>query len=144
MDHFSDDQLMALLAAGDVVPEVSERSLELARAAFDWRTLDGELAELVADSALDQAVALRSAATPRLVSFEGRNVLMELEIEARDDARIITGRLFPRQEATVEVIRLVGSAQVVETDVDGRFEVEVPAGPVAFDVLSIRTNWLVT
>lgn len=144
MDHFSDDQLMALLAAGDVVPEVSEESLDLARMAFDWRTLDVELAELVADSALEQTVALRSATSPRLVSFEGRKVSLELEIESRDDARVITGRLFPRQEATVEVIRLVGSAQVVDTDVDGRFVVEVPAGPVAFDVLSIRTDWLVT
>jgi hypothetical protein len=144
MDHFSDDQLMALLGSGDVVPEVSEGSLELARMAFDWRTMDSELAELVADSALEQVVALRAAATPRLVSFEGRNVSVELEIESRDAARVITGRLFPRQEATVEVIRLVGAAQVVETDVDGRFVVEVPAGPVAFDVLSIRTDWLVT
>jgi hypothetical protein len=144
MDHFSDDQLMTLLAGADVVPEVSEASLELARMAFDWRTLDVELAELVADSALEQTVALRSAATPRLVSFEGRKVSLELEIEARDEARVITGRLFPRQEATVEVIRLVGSALVVDTDVDGRFVVELPAGPVAFDVLSIRTDWLVT
>lgn len=144
MDHFSDDQLMALLADADVVPEVSEGSLELARAAYDWRTLDVELAELVADSALEPSVALRAAATPRLVSFEGRDVSVELEIEVRDESRVITGRLFPRQEATVEVIRLTGAPRAVDTDVDGRFVVEVPAGPVAFDVLSIRTDWLVT
>lgn len=144
MDHFTDDQLMALLRDTDVVPKVSERSLELARMAFDWRTLDVELAELVADSALEQEVALRAAATPRLVSFEGRKVSLELEIEHRDDARVITGRLFPRQEATVEVVRLTGAPIVVDTDVDGRFVVELPAGPVAFDVLSIRTDWLVT
>jgi hypothetical protein len=144
MDHFSDDQLMALLAASDVVPEVSEGSLELARVAFDWRTLDLELAELVADSALEQTVALRTAATPRLVSFESRSLSVELEIANRDDERAITGRLFPPQEATVEVVRLTGAPLVVDTDVEGRFFVEVPAGPVAFDVLSIRTDWLVT
>lgn len=144
MDHFSDDQLMTLLRAGDLLPQVSEASLELARMAFDWRTLDLELAELVADSALEQVVALRSTTTPRLVSFEGRRLSLELEIEIRDETRVITGRLFPRQEATVEVIRLVGAPLVVETDVDGRFVVEVAAGPVAFDVLSIRTDWLVT
>ncbi|RKQ84858.1 hypothetical protein C8N24_6488 [Solirubrobacter pauli] len=144
MDHFSDDQLMALLAAGDVVPQASESSLELARMAFDWRTLDAELAELVADSALEQAVALRAAATPRLVSFEGRDVSVELEIAARDEERVITGQLFPPQEATVEVVRPVGAPLTVDTDVDGRFVVEVKAGPVAFDVLSIRTDWLVT
>ena len=143
MDHFTDDRLMALLRDSDVLPEVSEGSLELARMAFDWRTLDRELAELVADSALEQAVALRSATSPRLVSFEGRKVSLELEIEIRDEARVITGRVFPRQEATVAVIRLVGPTAVVETDVDGRFVVEVPAGPVAFDVLSIRSDWLV-
>lgn len=144
MDHFSDDQLMARLAASDVVPEVSEGSLELARMAFDWRTLDAELAELVADSALEQTVALRAAAIPRLVSFEGRTLSVELEIAAYDDLRVITGRLFPPQEATVEVVRLTGAPLVVETDVDGRFVVELEAGPVAFDVLSIRTDWLVT
>jgi hypothetical protein len=144
MDHFSDDQLMALLGTSDVVPEVSEGSLALARMAFDWRTLDAELAELVADSALDQAVALRTTTTPRLVSFEGRSLSVELEIAAHDDIRVITGRLFPPQEATVEVVRLTGAPLVVDTDVDGRFVVEVSAGPVAFDVLSIRTDWLVT
>jgi len=144
MDHFSDDQLMALLGTSDVLPEVSEASFELARMAFDWRTLDAELAELVADSALEQVVALRTTTSPRLVSFEGRSLSIELEISERDDLRVITGQLFPRQEATVEVVRLTGAPLTVDTDVDGRFVVELEAGPVAFDVLSIRTDWLVT
>ncbi|MDA0185386.1 hypothetical protein OJ997_34085 [Solirubrobacter phytolaccae] len=136
---------MALLRDSDVLPEVSEGSLELARMAFDWRTLDAELAELVADSALEQMVALRAAATPRMVSFESQELAIELELDTRDDVCAITGQLFPPQAATVHVIRPAGTPLRVEADAGGRFVVEIPAGgPVAFDVMSIRTDWLVT
>src|SRR3954447_12070309 len=65
------EELRALLTRMDPVPD---RLDEAARAAFTWRTIDAELAELMADSAdaLDEsALALRSATVgPRMLSFE--------------------------------------------------------------------------
>ena len=145
MTDFDDDRLMAQLRAIELAQPVSERSLELARAAFDWRTLDAELAELVADSALAPPGAVRAVGQPRLVTFEGSNLAIELEIEPRGEGRLITGRLLPPQPAAMELVRPDGERRAVEVDAHGRFSAELAGGgPVAFRVLSLRTDWLVT
>ena len=64
LDSLDDDALMALL--GDAVAEsdaVSDRRRAAARAAFTWRSVDEELAELLHDSALDAGAAVRSSAS---------------------------------------------------------------------------------
>ena len=79
----SDDELMAELAAAvGEAAAVSERRRTAARAAFTWRTVDAELAELLHDSALDAGAAVRSGSDgPRMLSFRRAAVTLEVEID---------------------------------------------------------------
>lgn len=101
-DSAADDALLAELGAAlaelDVVnaDPTAERRRAAARAAFTWRSVDAELAELLHDSALDAGAAVRSAevSAPRALSF-GRSGLA-LEIEVDDDEVLV--------EVVVEVV----------------------------------------
>ena len=142
------DDLRELFARADPVPE---RCNEAARAAFTWRTLDAELAELMRDSAeLDAgALALRSAATgPRLLSFESPRLAIEAEVTITGPReRRLVGQLVPPMAATVTVeqggVRL--SAQADEL---GRFGFDrLGAGPARLRAalpdggMEIATPW---
>lgn len=79
-DDRSDDELLAEL--GEAVAEeqsVSERRRTAARAAFTWRTVDEELAEILHDSALDAGAAVRSVGTVRTLAFGTDGMTLELE-----------------------------------------------------------------
>jgi hypothetical protein len=141
-----DDPLMAdLRRLLDIVEPVSGRSLELARAAFDWRTMDAELAELVADSSLaGEHVAVRAEGQPRLVTFEHGTDSIELEIHERGEARLIVGQLDPERAADVTLVRPGGERERTRADATGRFSFELAAGgPAMLEALSLRTDWLV-
>ena len=74
---------MAELAAA-VTEEaaVSDRRRAAAKAAFTWRTVDAELADLLHDSALDAGAAVRSAGDgPRTLSFRRAAVTLEVEVD---------------------------------------------------------------
>lgn len=82
-DAMDDDELMALLgravADGEAVPEHRRAA---ARAAFTWRSVDAELAELLHDSALDAGAAVRSAAAgPRSLAFGRGGLTLEVEVD---------------------------------------------------------------
>src|SRR3954470_2494744 len=80
------------------VEPVPERLQEAARAAFTWRTIDAELAELMADSAEEDvgALALRGAAGPRRLSFESPAVAIEAEVTVTGPAqRRLVGQILP-------------------------------------------------
>ena len=90
----SDDDLLELvgraLRAADPVPD---RVLEGARAAWTWRTIDQELAELVFDSAAE-LTGVRSEDTARQLTFRAPG--MEIEVMIVDEAsRRIVGQLIP-------------------------------------------------
>jgi hypothetical protein len=78
-----DDALLARLreiaAHADGVPEYV---LAAAKAGLTLRDLDGELAELVADTALDSAgTAVRANGTePRLLTFEAESLVVSVEV----------------------------------------------------------------
>jgi hypothetical protein len=144
MDDADDDRLIEHLRVIETAG-LSERSRELASAAFDWRTMDAELAELVADSALEPMGAVRAHGQPRLVSFEGAGLMIELEIEQRGQARRITGQLLPRQAAAIDIVRPDGRTTTVQAEAEGRFVTELAGGgPVSFRVMSLETDWLLT
>jgi hypothetical protein len=127
----------------DLVEPIPAPSLELARAAFDWRTMDAELAELVADSAVD-AVAVRAAGQPRLVTFEHGEDAIELEIHLRGVGRLIIGQLDPERAADVKIEPFRSDPVVTRADDDGRFSFELAeGGPVKLKALSLETDWLV-
>ncbi len=81
--NLDDDALMALLdeavKEADAVPD---RRREAARAAFTWRSVDDELAELLHDSALDAGAAVRSSAGgPRSLAFGRSGLTLEVEVD---------------------------------------------------------------
>jgi hypothetical protein len=108
--------------------------VEAAQAAFTWRTVDAELAELTADSVLDGA-AVRASDAPRLLTFTAGAVSLVVEVAAStgvgDVARRLIGQIVGPHPAEVEVRHADGSL-TVPTDDYGRFRAApVPAGPIS-------------
>ena len=71
------DRLGRILNETDPVPaDVSE----FAKAAFDWRNIDGELASMEFDSSTEDVPSgVRSTATARMISFEAGEWTIDLE-----------------------------------------------------------------
>lgn len=142
------ERLRRMARATDPIPA---HVVELARAAFDWRTLDAELAALVLDSAEPElagagGVLVRSADEARLLSFEASDVTIELEVEEAGEERRLRGQLLPPQPAELLVQHAGGDIHAT-ADADGRFAVEgVPTGPVRLRVAlagraPVETQW---
>ena len=139
-------ELGALLARADPVPGPV---LEAARLALGWRTVDAELAALVADSlgAEGDLALVRSQGTPRLLSFEGPGLAIELEVIADDRRRRLIGQLLPASGGRVQ-IEHAGGVVAVEADERGRFGAgELLPGPLRLRVtpagreLTVHTEW---
>ena len=146
MSERDDEELMAELAAAvEEEAAVSDRRRAAAKAAFTWRTVDAELAELLHDSALDVGAAVRSGSDgPRMLSFRRAAVTLEVEI----DGESVLGEVIDEHEddaspATVTLQRPDADDRTVEADASGffRFE-EVGPGSVRFVVA--RAGWSLT
>ena len=143
----TDDELLDLLGhALDAADPVPEHVLAGARAAFTWRTIDTELAELVFDSSKELA-GVRAEESNRQVTFKAPGV--EIEVMVIDNGtRRLVGQLVPPAMHTVE---LVGADAVlsVESDRLGRFAFDaLEPGPVRLVVLGadgariVQTEWV--
>ncbi|KAA1424048.1 hypothetical protein [Nocardioides antri] len=146
MSERNDDELMAELAAAVAEEaEVSDRRRAAARAAFTWRTVDAELAELLHDSALDAGAAVRSGGdAPRMLSFRRAAVTLEVEV----DGDVVLGEVIDEHTddsgpATVTLQRPDSEDRTVEADASGFFRFDsVGAGSVRFVVA--RAGWSLT
>jgi len=152
--ELADEELLAELrtAAGRfdaVPPSVHDAAL----AAFELRNLDAELAELVADSAVEAGTVLvRGTAEPRLISFASPRISIELQVTAAAGARRLVGQVVGQvvgmPHGVVEVDHRDGVI-VVQPDDLGRFVASgVSAGPVRLRCElptggSVMTSWLV-
>jgi hypothetical protein len=129
-----DDELEAeLRRAAQLFDPVPARLVAFAMEAFEWRTIDGDLAELVFDSlAATGPTPVRGDDQSRLLTFSSPEVSVEVEIAPPGPARQITGRLVPAFAADIE-IRTIHRNVTVPADSLGRFSAVLPGGgPVRF------------
>jgi hypothetical protein len=155
-------ELRAMVAEADPVPALVA---EAAKAAFGWRRLDADLAELLSDSTLDvEATALARGhdAPVRSVSFSSAQLTIDVEVHVDlgggagagagagagvgvgvgvsvdGERRTLLGQLSPPSSATVEVQRADDDVTTtVKSDSLGRFRAQVVAGrPIRLRVLS--------
>lgn len=131
------------------IDPVPDRVDEAAQAAYTWRTIDAELAELTRDSLVDEADVhtVRSGAGPRLLSFESARLSVELEVaDLGRQGRRLVGQLVPPGRAAI-VVDHAGGRVETEADELGRFVVEgLRPGPARVrcrvdDVAEIETEW---
>jgi hypothetical protein len=144
----TDDELQELLGRALRAAEpVPDKVVSGARAAWTWRTIDEELAELVFDSATE-LTGVRSEDTARQLTFRAPGV--EIEVMVVDDgARRIVGQLIPPSECTVQ-LTTEDAVQDSRTDRLGRFTFDrVPPGPVRITVFGVdgghvaSTEWTI-
>ena len=108
-----------------------------------------ELAELAFDSLLeDDVVLVRGGDQPRLLTFEGASVTIELVVMAQAAIRNVVGQLVPVQRAMVEVVH-TGGVQSAHSDDLGRFEADaLGPGPMRIRVVPesgrpvTETDWV--
>ncbi|MDH3752557.1 MAG: hypothetical protein OEU32_01695 [Acidimicrobiia bacterium] len=144
-----DEELLELLGrAIDGADPVPDQVVEAARAAFTWRTIDEELAELVFDSMTDELVGARSSGdAERQVTFRAPGVEIEVMVTSEHSRRLV-GQLVPGQTAAIE-LRSDGGRQHGQADAVGRFVFgDISPGRVQLAITTndnrvVTTEWLV-
>lgn len=143
------DQLTARLrSVGKRVDPVPASVTAAARGAFDWRSVDAELAELVYDSWVDDAAlaGVRGSSGPRQLTFEASGVTVEVQVGDGLAPRLV-GQIVPAGPGTVEVRHRGGSLTLLVDDL-GRFAApRVPLGPLSLCCRgdassSVQTEWI--
>jgi hypothetical protein len=126
-DSWLPDKLQAVVAAADPIPFDVLQSL---RACFAQRSREGDLAELVYDSVVDETAGVRAGGGDRQLSFHGDQVSVEMAV-AHERGRVL-GQLVPAVAGEVEIRQTSGS-YVLPVDELGRFVADgIPKGPVSF------------
>jgi hypothetical protein len=122
--------------------EVPGRVVDAAVAAFTWRTIDAELAELDYDSLLDETLAVRSgeADPTRALSFRTGGSTLEVELAGQD----LLGQLLP--PGPVEVVLQTPDGDCpLRTNAAGFFTAPTPAGrPFRLWCRPAGGGWFVT
>jgi hypothetical protein len=131
-DKNPDDQLLGeLRRIATDLDAVPEDVTGFAKAALGWRRIDAELAELLADSAIEQEALAQTRsrlAQTREVTFRASGLEIDLEIQQVAPGLLLLGQLDPPVSASVEVQRDDGSvAAATDADDLGRFRIELPA-----------------
>lgn len=132
-EHMDDDELLTELRAAVAEADlVTDRQREAARAAFTWRTVDEELAELLHDSALEAGLAVRSGGDDvRTLSFASGALTLEIEI----DGELVMGQVTGGSAQHVVLQRTGAEDRQVNVDSSGFFRIsDVASGPVRFVV----------
>ncbi len=149
-DDERDDELAGeLRRLADRLDPAPPELLAGAVAAFAWRDIDAELAELVFDSLLDtdEAALVRGSPDRRLVSFAGGGLTVDVEVTAAGPERTIMGQIAPPQAGQVDLRR---GQETITLDADelGRFRSgPLPPGPLSLRLrpaggAPVVTDWL--
>jgi hypothetical protein len=151
-DLADDDTLVALLGeALDQTRPLPAAARAAALAAFDLGHLEGELARVVADSALDEPLvgARHDSAADRYVEIEAEHVRIEVELPAGQD--LLIGQVDPPDVGvvTVELATASGGVERFDVEVDGlgRFRTALGAGTMRLHLTTpegpVATPWVV-
>jgi hypothetical protein len=145
------EELAALLGRVDPVPaEVTE----FAEAALGWRRLDADLAELLADSALETeaAAGVRGAGAGRWLTFETADLSIAVEVRPEAGGHTVLGQLAPPLAGSrIEAQSADGTVMATaESDDLGRFRLTLAGtGRIRFRVVRpdpaappVETSWL--
>jgi hypothetical protein len=139
------EQLLSRLrSTATALDPVPDDVVRVSQGLYALRTLDADLAELVADS-LDTAGAVRGPAAVRLLAYEANGVTLELEVSQSGDSRALLGEV--TGAITAVTLETTGGSQEVAVDDAGRFQMaDVPAGPMrlrctAADGSAVATVW---
>ncbi|MEL7157763.1 MAG: hypothetical protein AAFN30_14335 [Actinomycetota bacterium] len=136
--EMSDEALFAHLSDLFADDRPPADAVEAAYAAFGWRTLDADLAELLEDSQVE-VVMFRQGSHARLLSYECEQGAIELGV---DDHAF---ELMVRPGAVAVVVHRPWGSSPLELDADGRAAATEPAGPIRFGIVwesgSILTPW---
>jgi hypothetical protein len=157
IDDIAEEQLLAeLRELGRALDPVPDHVLFAARGSLAWRRLDAELAELSFDSLVDGDLSLAGVRSGgdsvRMVSFDGPDLTVEVEVAGLGDRRRLVGQLVPPQVATVELRSASQhdqTAQDTRADTLGRFSLDlVAAGPTSLRCSlesgrTVETGWVV-
>ena len=151
-DHHTDDDLLdrlrGMFTQADPVPPLV---LGAARDSYGWRTIDAELARLVADSLMATASVRGSAA--RLLTYHAGDLTIEVEVTEIAGRLRVLGQVVPPQAARMHADQQ-GSAggRVAEVSADalGRFVFgDLSPGPTRFRCAResggppVQTEWTV-
>lgn len=145
--ELDDDALLALLrpVVAAIAPTPT-RVIADALAAYTWRTIDAELAELTFDSAVAATGTRGPDRAARELTFRAGVLEIELLLSGRTGAEL-EGQMIP---PVVDVIELASlrSAETAAVDDLGRFRFgRLPAGPVCLRVRRpegwVHTPWTV-
>jgi hypothetical protein len=139
-------RMRRIASEADATPALS---IDLAKAAFGMRDLDGELAELAWDSLSDagQLAGTRGPSEVRMMSFETPTVGVELQVAERGALRTLLGQIVGIVPSVVSVETDDG-ATPAELDDLGTFRVEgLPPGRTRVrlsgpDGSTITTSWV--
>jgi hypothetical protein len=123
------DELGDAIRSAQAVPEPFRAA---ARAAYAWRTVDAELAELIEDSTAPLAGARAGAPGPRTIRFRTGELVIEVELTA--DA--LQGQLVPAGPGRIELESAGGGSRDGEVDTVGWFLFAPP--PVTTFRLRVR------
>jgi hypothetical protein len=147
-DNHTDDDLLARLramfATADPVPPLV---MAAARDGYGWRTLDAEIARLIADSLLATAQVRGGAA--RLLTYHAGDLTIEVEVTEIAGRLRVLGQVVPPQAAQVRADQQSGSVEA-SADQLGRFTFgDLAPGPTRFrctregGVPVVHTEWTV-
>lgn len=143
-----DEKLLAMLRKGladsDTVPS---DVAAFAKAAFTWRDIDAELAELDFDSADEEVpTGVRSSTTLRMISFQAGQWMIDIEYD--EAAGRLIGATSPPARYTVE-LHTSGASFTTESDDMGRFTADgIARGPLGMVLRFtrgqvVKTQWVV-
>ncbi len=135
----NDDNLLSLLGETLADDRPPPDAIEAAYAAFGWRTLDADLAQLIEDSQVE-VVGFREAAFSRIVGYETDFGTIEVSI----DNDLFQIELSP-VPVKVMLDQTSGSRELALDDA-GRASASGMSGPVRFEITwaegSALTPWL--